>query len=206
MTILRFSTWSLLWLSTLGMVGASWSTLEKTILVQTNDLSSTDTVILGAGVIGLSTAYQLALALEASENAVSGISHPKIVVVEPAARISPSASGQATGGLGNFGFGSPTAELGLLSYGLFQKVALPDGPKKFGFSDLTVYRITPENFTGSPQPPNDWGPTPPVDKPLSALPHWIRPKNSWTAQLMAGPPHAAHLYDLCLLELACANE
>jgi hypothetical protein len=178
-------------------MGAFWSAPKQTPSARTDDLSSVDTVILGAGVIGLGTAYQLALALKATDQATSDIPRPRIVVVEPADRITPAASGQATGGLGNFGFGPHTAELGVFSYALFQKMAFPSGPEKFGFSYSTVYRISPENFTGASKPPNDWGPAPPVDKPLSALPSWIRPKSSWTVQLIAGPPHAAHLYDPC---------
>ncbi|CAO2656103.1 Nn.00g049060.m01.CDS01 [Neocucurbitaria sp. VM-36] len=71
----------------------------------------------------VATAYQLALAFESSDEAGSDMSSPRIVVVEPAACISPSASGQATGGLGDFGFDSDTAELSVLSYVLSQKVA-----------------------------------------------------------------------------------
>ncbi|EUC45995.1 hypothetical protein COCMIDRAFT_65871, partial [Bipolaris oryzae ATCC 44560] len=149
------------------------------------------TVILGAGVIGLATAYQLALSLTPSEDAVSPPT--KIVVIERAPHISPSASGQATGGLGDFGFGSKVANLGILSYNLFQKVAFPNGQMDFGFSDLTVYRITPQDFTGDPKPADTWGPTPPVEQPQSALPRWVRPKENWTVQRMAEPPHGAHL-------------
>ncbi|KAI4656021.1 hypothetical protein J4E93_000737 [Alternaria ventricosa] len=151
-----------------------------------------DTVILGAGVIGLATAYQLALT---HRKAAIVTSRPpgKIIVIERAAHISPAASGQATGGLGDFGFATGVADLGALSYRLFQELALANGVKEFGFSESTIYRIIPEDFTGTPKPPDTWGPTPPVEQPVSALPDWIRPKSHWSMQRMAGPSHASHL-------------
>jgi hypothetical protein len=175
----------------------SWSRTQQAFLPQEDELLGADTVILGAGVIGLATAYQLALA---HREAVKATSRPlgKIVVVERAAHVSPSASGQATGGLGDFGFATGVADLGVLSYELFQQVAFPSGPEEFGFSESTVYRITPDNFTGTPKPADDWGPTPPVEQPVSALPDWVMPKRHWSVQRMSGPAHGSHLY-VCLL-------
>ncbi|KAF2261849.1 nucleotide-binding domain-containing protein [Lojkania enalia] len=175
-------------------MGSLWSSLK----VPENDtFRFVDTVILGAGVIGLSTAYQLALAFEAAGKTRTGNSNsrgPKIVVVEPAKHISPGASGTATGGLGDFGFGTETAALGKLSYITIQATADKfNGKTVFGYSDQAVYRVTPEGFTETPKPPNDWGPGPPTDKPLSDLPDWIEPKKNWTVQLLAGAPHGAHL-------------
>lgn len=151
------------------------------------EIISSDTVVFGAGVIGLSTAYYLALAVQNTAKA-------KIVVVEPSAHIAPAASGQATGGLGNFGFGPETAELGSLSYALFQDLAGKAGREQFGFSDLSVYRTIPEDFAGTPNPPDSWGPAPPVEKPVSALPDWIQARGDWKVKQIAGFPHAAHLY------------
>ncbi|RYN15986.1 hypothetical protein AA0119_g13455 [Alternaria tenuissima] len=156
-------------------------------------LPKTDTVIVGAGVIGLATAFQLVLAHTETAGAKSTLPGGTIVVVERAAHICPAASGQATGGLGDFGFSTGVADLGILSYDLLQKVAFPGGPAEFGFSESTVYRITPGNFTGTPKPADDWGPTPPVEQPLSALPDWVQPKKHWSVQRMSGPPHASHL-------------
>jgi hypothetical protein len=50
----------------------------------------------------------------------------------------------------------------------FKKLAFPSGPKEIGFSESSVYRITPDNFTGTPNPADNWGPTPPVEQPVSA--------------------------------------
>ena len=159
-----------------------------------------DTVILGAGVIGLATAYQLALAHREATNATFG-PPGKITVIEQAAHISPAASGQATGGLGDFGFASGVADLGVLSYRLFQELAFSSG-KEFDFSESTIYRIISDSFKGISQPPDSWGPTPPVEQPMSALPHWIKPKSNWSVQRMAGPPHASHLYVYLLITIA----
>ncbi|CAN9141734.1 unnamed protein product [Alternaria alternata] len=174
-------------------MGVFWSTTQQALPPPKDESLKTDTVILGAGVIGLATAYQLALAHRENAKAESTSPGSGIIVVERSAHISPAASGQATGGLGDFGFATGVAELGVLSYDLFQKVAFPGGPAEFGFSESTVYRITPDNFTGTPKPADDWGPTPPVEQPLSALPDWVKPKKHWSVQRMSGPPHASHL-------------
>lgn len=179
-------------LLTLGIL--RFATTAKDSYIHKHDLQYTDTVILGAGVIGLATAYQLALAFRASTENGGKSTGPKIVVIEPASHVAPAASGQATGGLGDFGLQKHRAELRILSYDLLEKLAFPHGAKQFRYSDSHVYRVTPENFTGVPKPPDNWGPSAPVGQPLSALPKWIRSKDSWRVQLMAGPPHAAHLY------------
>ncbi|CAN9168150.1 unnamed protein product [Alternaria alternata] len=169
-------------------MGASWSKTQQVLPPQKDEYERSSTVILGAGVIGLATAYQLALTGKANST------YPgRIIVVESATHISPSASGQATGGLGNFGFATGVADLGVLSYDLFQKVAFPSGPEEFGFSGSTIYRVTPDNFTGAPKPPDNWGPAPPIEQSLSALPDWILPKSHWSVQRISGPPHGSHI-------------
>ncbi|KAI4619859.1 uncharacterized protein J4E92_004587 [Alternaria infectoria] len=170
----------------------TWSNVQQPLAPQRDLLNGDDTVILGAGVIGLATAYQLALAHRETANATTRL-HGRIIVVERAAHISPAASGQATGGLGDFGFASGVADLGALSYRLFQELALANGVKEFGFSESTIYRIIPEDFTGTPKPPDTWGPSPPSERPVSALPDWIKPRSNWSVQRIAGPSHASHL-------------
>jgi len=91
----------------------AWSNVQQPLASQRDTLRGDDTVILGAGVIGLATAYQLALAHRKTANTTSK-PHSRIVVIERAAHISPAASGQATGGLGDFGFASGVADLGAL--------------------------------------------------------------------------------------------
>jgi hypothetical protein len=160
--------------------------------IVTEDTQSPGVVILGAGVIGLSTAYYLALSL--NENGTANNSLPPIVVVDPSKHICPGASSQATGGLGDFGFGPRTSALGAFSYNLHKELALEhNGRETYAFSDLKIYRVSPENFSGIPSPPNDWGPTPPVDKTLADLPSWVKSSRDWQVKLLADAPHSAHL-------------
>lgn len=74
------------------------------------------TVIVGAGIIGLSTAYHLAHAVNSS-----------IVVVDQAPAICSAASGQCEGALGEFGFTKETQPLARLSYRLFARLAADNG-------------------------------------------------------------------------------
>lgn len=112
------------------------------------------TVILGAGIIGLSTAYYLALALKESSTA-SLPCQPKVVVVEPSHDICPGASSGATGGLGDFGFSDAVSLLGDFSYSLHKDLALTyQGRKNWGFRDQNVFRVTPKDFKGDLSPPD----------------------------------------------------
>ena len=165
--------------------------IHNDVFGQQNKSTSTDTVILGAGVIGLATAYYLALACSSSESQTAIPPRARIIVIEPSSHICPAASSQATGGLSDFGFDSGTAELGKLSDALFQEISEKGD---FGFSDAKVYRVTPESFTGTPKPPNCWGPVSPVDVSVSELPGWVRRREDVGAELMSGPPHGVHLY------------
>lgn len=152
------------------------------------------TVILGAGVIGLSTAYYLALALKENTTA-SFPRRPKIVVVEPSHDICPGASGGATGGIGDFGFSDLVSPLGELSYSLHKDLALAyQGRKNWGFRDQNVFRVTPKNFTGDLLPPDSWGPVPPLQADLSTLPDWIKSSDDWSVQVLASMPHSSHMY------------
>ncbi|KAJ5717571.1 hypothetical protein N7488_003217 [Penicillium malachiteum] len=152
------------------------------------------TVILGASVIGLSTAYYLALSLK--ENSAASLPcRPKVVVVEPSHDICPGASGTATGGLGDFGFSNAVSLLGELSYSLHKDLALAyQGRKYWGFRDQDVYRVAPKNFKGDPSPPDSWGPVPPLETDLSSLPDWIKTSDDWSVQLLAPAPHSSHMY------------
>ncbi|OJD10867.1 hypothetical protein AJ78_08237 [Emergomyces pasteurianus Ep9510] len=151
------------------------------------------TVIIGAGVIGLSTAYYLAHALNDTVSYMPP-SVPDIVIIDSSHDICAGASGEATGGLGDFGFSPHTAPLGAFSYKLHKELASKyNGKEIYKFSDLGILRVSPKNFSGAPSPPDTWGPSPPVDKTTSDLPAWINPSNDWNVQSLAEPPHAAHL-------------
>jgi hypothetical protein len=153
------------------------------------------TVILAAGIIGLSTAYYLSAAMNETISPSSSGLQPAIVVIEPSHDICPGASGEATGGLGDVGFSTETSPLGSLSYSLHKELASKyGGREKYGFRDLSVFRVSPKSFTGSPSPPDSWGPSPPVEKNISNLPNWINPSEDWAVHSLADAPHAAHLY------------
>ncbi|KAJ5113059.1 hypothetical protein N7456_001593 [Penicillium angulare] len=151
------------------------------------------TVILGAGVIGLSTAYYLALALK--ENSTASLPcQPKIVVVEPSHDICPGASGGATGGLGDFGFSDAVSRLGELSYSLHKDLALAyQDRKNWGFRDQNIFRVTPKDFKGDLSPPDSWGPAPSLESDLSSLPDWMKTSDDWSVQLLAPVPHSSHI-------------
>ncbi|PGH04387.1 hypothetical protein GX51_03546 [Blastomyces parvus] len=151
------------------------------------------TVVIGAGVIGLSTAYYLALALNKTASYMPPSSEPDIVVIDSSHDICPGASGKATGSLGDFGFGSETALLGTLSYQLHKELASKyNGGEIYEFSDLKIFRVS-KNDTGNPSTPDTWGPSPPVNKTISDLPSWINPSNDWDVQSLAEVPYASHL-------------
>ncbi|EEH05249.1 conserved hypothetical protein [Histoplasma capsulatum G186AR] len=151
------------------------------------------TVIIGAGVIGLSTAYYLAQALNETTSYMPPY-EPDVVVIDSSHDICAGASGKATGGLGNFGFRPETSSLGSLSYKLHKELASKyNGREKYKFSDLSIYRVSSKNFAGNPSPPDSWSSSAPIDKNISDLPPWINPSNDWKVQLLADAPHAAHL-------------
>lgn len=89
---------------------------------------ATNTVIIGAGIIGTSTAYYL-----------SQTSPPSSIhLVETTPRLFSSASGYAAGFLAADWFGPATASLGALSFKLHKELAEEhDGPSRWGYSRST---------------------------------------------------------------------
>jgi FAD dependent oxidoreductase len=163
-------------------------------MVHDSTTHSSGTLILGAGVIGLSTAFHLASALQDANSSSRTTQASPIVVVESSKDVCPAASGQSCGGLGDFGFGPETAALGVLSYRLHQLWADSfNGRKEYDYTPLDILRVAPQDFTGTPSPRNSWGPAPPTEKPLSALPEWIKPGKNWSVELLADGSHAAHM-------------
>lgn len=152
-------------------------------------------VILGAGVIGLSTAYHLALALnrgktKTSQAQVSGgiASHP-IVVVDPSSGVCRGASGQCEGALGEFGFDKLTEPLAKLSYKLYSELAM-DHESRIGYSPLIVHTV----FSHEYDPSNPRLPYP-VKEPedISKLPPWLRVQPTWQAGLIDNGSTAARV-------------
>ncbi|RDX53866.1 nucleotide-binding domain-containing protein [Lentinus brumalis] len=91
------------------------------------------TVILGAGIVGLSTAHAL--------SALAPPDH-RIHVVEPAPRLFSSASGQAAGFIAKDWFAPALAPLGLLSFDLHRDLAERHGGRaRWGYSESVSYSL-----------------------------------------------------------------
>jgi len=119
--------------------------------------AATHTVIVGSGIIGISTAYYLShLNLKGNSAAVSDgdVQDPEqehhIHLVDPAPVLFEHvASGKAGGFLARNWFSSSAAELGALSFDLHKKLAEQfDGRKKWGWSQSAVINL---DVTGSPR-------------------------------------------------------
>lgn len=94
------------------------------------------TVILGAGIIGLSTAFYLSESVDAST----------IHVIETTPTLFSSASGYAAGFLAEDWFSSASAQLGVLSFAEHKKLAERyNGKEKWGYSRSTGTTYTPSN-------------------------------------------------------------
>ncbi|KAK5107796.1 hypothetical protein LTR62_000664 [Meristemomyces frigidus] len=107
------------------------------------------TVILGAGIIGLSTAYYLCL---------DGNTKPDTIhLVEAADELFASASGRAAGFLASDWFGPATASLGALSFRLHKELAdKHDGKEKWGYSRSTGTSLAAGNLPPDAPRGDDW--------------------------------------------------
>ncbi|KZT71435.1 FAD dependent oxidoreductase [Daedalea quercina L-15889] len=95
-----------------------------------------DTVVLGGGIIGLSTAYYLA---KLTRDA--GVQH-NIHIVEPSSQLFSSASGKAGGFLAKDWFNPTMAPLGELSFRLHKELAEQnDGRAKWGYAPVISYSL-----------------------------------------------------------------
>lgn len=91
------------------------------------------TVILGAGIIGLSSAYSLAALAPADHN---------IHLVEPATDLFASASANAAGFIAKDWFAPVSAPLGLLSFALHRELAeRHNGRARWGYSESVSYSL-----------------------------------------------------------------
>ena len=117
-------------------------------------MARTHTVIVGSGIIGISTAYYLSLlaseeSSEISDGSIHGTSREhQIHLVDPAPVLFEHvASGKSGGFLARNWFSSSVAELGAFSFDLHKKLAEEfDGRKKWGWSQSTVINL---DVTGS---------------------------------------------------------
>lgn len=164
------------------LLSRSISALQA-ILNQGNSSAAVEpTVILGGGIIGLSTAYYLALSeVDAHEHS--------IVVVDPSSSICAGASSQNEGALGQFGFKDEVTPLAKLSYKLHSQLATDlDGGKNFGYSQFNIHAMFSKGYDPSdPRLPY------PVTKQedLSALPSWLTVPESWQVGLVSDGSESA---------------
>jgi glycine/D-amino acid oxidase-like deaminating enzyme len=138
-------------------------------------------VILGAGIIGLTTAYHLS-------EMIGG----PIYVIDPASKVCAGASGQCEGAIGDFGVFNDLSILNELSFKMYQQIAQKySGKERFGFSGMDMHAPFSDGFNPS-DPRLPW----PVQEreDLSKLPHWLRVSKKWEAGLIARQPHAMRLW------------
>ena len=97
------------------------------------------TVIIGGGIIGVSTAYYL------SESSAS-TSPTSIYIIESSPKLFASASGYAGGFLARDWFSPAVASLGALSFDLHKQLAeAHDGGNQWGYSKTTTLSLSPSN-------------------------------------------------------------
>ena len=107
----------------------------------------TATVILGSGIIGVSTAYYLSLSQDASS----------VYLVEPSAKFFASASGFAGGFLAADWFSPSVAALGKLSYEEHARLAHDfGGREKWGYMKSRGLSYTPGMGTATKARSGDW--------------------------------------------------
>ncbi|KAF2809093.1 FAD dependent oxidoreductase [Mytilinidion resinicola] len=148
------------------------------------------TVILGGGIIGLSTAYYLALAeQDRKSQSAHAPTQGSIIVVDPSTAICSGASGQNEGVIGTTGFKNEVEALAKLSYDLFAAIASEnDGHERFGYSSLKIHAV----FSHGYDPSNPKLPLPVVKQvELSDLPKWLKPRSTWQAGLISNGSDAA---------------
>ena len=106
------------------------------------------TVILGTGIIGLSTAYYLSRLAE-SDPPDSTADKVEIHLVEPSPELFASASGKAAGFLAKDWYAAAVAPLGEFSFDLHRRLAEEHGGReKWGWSESVSYSLDREDSEG----------------------------------------------------------
>jgi FAD dependent oxidoreductase len=155
--------------------------------IMSNSTPAEPTVILGGGIIGLSTAYFMALA----ESELHNGEHSRIVVVDPSLTMCAGASGQNEGALGDFGFQEPMLPLAKFSYQLHDHLAaVNDGACKYGFSEFEIHTVFSRGY--DPSNPRLPFPVKKQEDP-SCLPRWLKIPSSWEAGLITDAADARRL-------------
>lgn len=162
------------------------------------------TVILGAGIIGLSTAYYL------SDHQPPSSVH----LVDPSPELFASASGYAGGFLAEDWFVSQLSSLGALSYGLHRKLAAENGGReKWKYSSTTSVSYSPTLDVGTArQRGDDWlrhgtsrvqaAPDEVLEdgEPVGQVPKWLRRVQGDHIELISTAGSTAQLDPLLLCQ------
>ena len=148
------------------------------------DSDGSPVVIIGGGIIGLSTAYYHSL-LRGNRSSIT--------IVESADALFVGASGQANGILGNYGFPRGAESLGKLSWRLHQQLAkIYGGRARWGYRDVVVYETNnrvsldaSKLASGSEDPP-------------TSLPAWCKNIERHASSSLSNREHAARMLVLPL--------
>ncbi len=128
-------------------------------------------VIVGGGIIGLSTAYYLSQARKSGRS---------ITIVDSAARLFAGASGKANGILGDYGFEREAEPLGKLSWELHQQLAsVHRGQAVWSYRDVMIYDMRHAAPDGSAL--------------LAPLPAWFKDLERHASTLLPDHEHAARM-------------
>lgn len=132
------------------------------------------TVILGGGLIGLSTAYQLAKATEQNRHNV------QITIVDPASKMCAGASGQHEGVLATVDVASEQVQP-LVDLSMKLDIAMASeyrGSDLYGFRGLDIHMLFSDGY--DPKHPDiRWGVRSP--EPMDRLPSWLNVSSEWEA-------------------------
>ena len=137
---------------------------------------SSAVVIVGGGIIGLSTAYFLSRARKSGRS---------ITIVDKASNLYAGASGQANGILGDYGFKPEAESLGKLSWKLHRQLASQhrDGTA-WGYREVIVYKLCSAAALDDPEV---------ATHPPSRLPTWCRNSEEYASVSMSNNDHAARV-------------
>ena len=136
-------------------------------------------VIIGGGIVGMSTAYYLALARKDGHS---------IIIVDNAAVLFAGASGKANGILGDYGFKPEAESLGKLSWELHQHLASRNnGRAGWGYRDVMIYDLDHAASSDASKFPLSSA------QPPSPLPAWCMDMRRHSSTLKPDHEHAARM-------------
>lgn len=137
-------------------------------------LGRSPVVIIGGGIIGLSTAYYLSLARKSGRS---------ITIVDNASILFAGASGKANGILGDYGFEPEAESLGQLSWDLHQQLAsVHKGRAGWGYRDVIICNLHRAASDDSK-----------VGLGSTLLPTWCRDLERHASTLLSDLEHAARM-------------